>query len=302
MNPIQLDPQICKYIPTWYKPIQEYQQICQTESAQLDQIANAIYAVKENFYFQTLTESGIAEWESIFGIAPNPETENIAFRRARVLNRISIKPPFTLGFLYQKLDELIGVGEWNVTVDYNNYTLYIESAAQNFNYTTEVMYTVNKIKPAHIVYMSVPYVQSGILISETVEATRRKYNYHLGTWELGLLPFANEDIIGGVKLPETPSVQAALLEGIANYTQTDIVSARVNGTIEIDNIDKTVTGSTVEVMYTVTSDMTKSITQVELLDSSGTVLTSSTVYIPITDTVLLKHKLPIAEGVANSGS
>ena len=51
MNPIQLDYSICKYIPAWYKPVEEYQQICQTESAQLQTLAAAIHAVKENFYF-----------------------------------------------------------------------------------------------------------------------------------------------------------------------------------------------------------------------------------------------------------
>ena len=117
MNRVQLDPQICKYIPTWYKPIEEYQQICQTETAQLETLAAAIHAVKENFYFQTMNLEGVEMWEDVLRIIPNPSTEDLDFRRARVLNRITTKPPFTLGFLYQKLDELIGPGEWTVTVD-----------------------------------------------------------------------------------------------------------------------------------------------------------------------------------------
>lgn len=93
MNRVQLDPQICKYIPTWYKPIEEYQQICQTETAQLETLAAAIYAVKENFYFQTMNLSGVEMWEDVLRIIPNPSMEDLDFRRARVLNRITTKPP-----------------------------------------------------------------------------------------------------------------------------------------------------------------------------------------------------------------
>ena len=101
MNPIQFDPELLQYLPTWYKPIQEYQQLCQTESQELELLAEAMHTVKDNFYFQTMTESGVEEWEQVFGIVPNPSTEDLEFRRARVLNRISTKPPFTLGFLYR---------------------------------------------------------------------------------------------------------------------------------------------------------------------------------------------------------
>lgn len=75
--------QICKYLPTWYKPVEEYQQICQTETAQLEALAAAIHAVKENFYFQTMNLAGVEMWEDVLRIIPNPSTEDLDFRRAR---------------------------------------------------------------------------------------------------------------------------------------------------------------------------------------------------------------------------
>ena len=301
MNPIQLNPMVCKYLPTWYQPIQEYQQICQTETAQLELLAEAIHAVKDNFFFQTMQLSGIEEWEDALNIIPNPATEDVDFRRARVLNRITTKPPFTLGFLYQKLDELIGPGEWTVTVDYANYTLYIESAAQNFNYSTEVAFTVNRIKPAHIVFVSSPRITSGILLSETISQALRAYNYRMKYWELGKLPFATDTELGVVKMPEVPSIQAALLNGAAEFVMGDIASARINGTTNIEALTKTQEGSTVTITYTITPAMASAVEQVELLDSAGNVLTSSTVYIPVDDTKLMKHVIPVKEGVIADG-
>ena len=302
MNPIQFDPELLQYLPTWYKPIQEYQQLCQTESQELELLAEAMHTVKDNFYFQTMTESGVEEWEQMFGIVPNPSTEDLEFRRARVLNRISTKPPFTLGFLYRKLDELIGPGEWTVTVDYPNYTLYIESAAQNFNYATEVTYTVNRIKPAHIAFVQKPFVQSGLLLSETISGALRDYNYVLGSWQLGVLPFAVEEDMGVLKLPTTPSVQPPLLSGVAGFVLGDIAAARINGAIVVNDVSKTQEGALVTVTYPVSSSLTDEILQAELLDSAGNVLTSSAIYVAVgPQPVIMTHKIPVREGVIENG-
>lgn len=115
----------------------------------------------------------VSQWEQIFKIVPDTQSESLSFRRARLLNRVSTRPPFTLRFLYQKLDELIGPGKWTVSVDYPNYTLYVESSAEDQQYATEVLYTIGKMKPAHIVYRNRPYLQTDLQVAESIEAMRR---------------------------------------------------------------------------------------------------------------------------------
>ena len=226
---MKLDTQLLPLLPPWYREILDYQEICQTEQEQFEALAEEITAVADNFFFQTMDAGAVSQWEQIFGIIPNPAVESLEFRRARVLNRVSTRPPFTLGFLYQKLDELIGPGGWTVTVDYLNYTLYIESSAENQQYATEVAYTVNKIKPAHIVYVNTPYLRSGLLLSESIELSQLTYHYQLGSWGLGVQPFATEQGQGVIKMPTTPSIQQALLTGVAGFVSGDIASARING-------------------------------------------------------------------------
>lgn len=301
MNNIELDYDLLSLLPPWYREVLDYQQICQTEEQQFDALAQEINAVADNFFFQTMDEGAVSQWEQILGIIPNPTTESLSFRRARLINRISIRPPYTLGFLYQKLDELLGAGNWSVTVDYPNYALYIESAAENQQFATEVAYTVGRIKPAHITYINTPVVTSGILLSETISLSKLTYNYRLGGWGLGLLPFATEQDQGVIKTASMPSIQQALLTGTANFVSGDIASAQLNGSISISEISKSVDGSTLTVTYTVTPEQTTQITQVALLDSSGTPLTSSTLYIPITTNTIMKHIIPVAEGVNANG-
>ena len=298
---MKLDTQLLPLLPPWYREILDYQEICQTEQEQFEALAEEITAVADNFFFQTMDAGAVSQWEQIFGIIPNPAVESLEFRRARVLNRVSTRPPFTLGFLYQKLDELIGPGGWTVTVDYPNYTLYIESSAENQQYATEVAYTVNKIKPAHIVYVNTPYLRSGLLLSESIELSQLTYHYQLGSWGLGVQPFATEQGQGVIKMPTTPSIQQALLTGVAGFVSGDIASARINGTVSVPDIEKTVDGSVLTVTYMVTQAQAETITQVELLGSDGTVLTSSTVYVPVTGSTIMKHTIPVSEGVAGNG-
>lgn len=297
-----LDITLLEQLCPWYRKILDYQELCRTEQACFDALAELINQVADNFFFQTMDESAIAQWEDVFRTIPDPLRESLEFRRARVLNRISLRTPFTLGFLYQRLDELIGPGLWKVTVDYPNYTLYIESSRKNQLYTSEVAFTIGKIKPAHIVYINIPVIETGMLFSETVERMDAfTWNYRLGTWALGMLPFATEGNKEMMKMPEVLSIQPPLLTGTAEFAAAQVASARVNGDIPVTAIAKSVTGSTLSVVYPVPAGVEEAVTRVELLDQDGTALTDSTVYIPLLSETWIKHTIPVKEGVANNG-
>lgn len=297
-----LDVALLEQLCPWYRKVLDYQEICRTEQACFDALAELINQVADNFFFQTMDEATVAQWESVFRIIPDPVRETLEFRRKRVLNRISLKTPFTLGFLYQKLDELIGPGLWKVTVDYPNYTLYIESSGKDQAYASEVAFTVGKIKPAHIVYVNTPVIETGLLLCEAVEQMDSfTWNYRLGAWALGELPFATEGNKEMMKMPEVPSIQPVLLAGTAKFVAGDVAAARVNGNIPVAAISKSVTDSTLSVVYPAPAGVGEAITRVELLDKDGTVLTDSTVYIPILSETWIKHTIPVKEGVNGNG-
>lgn len=292
----EVNTNIIDYLPYWFRDIIEYQEICETESEQLSALADEMHAVADNFFFQTMDESAINMWEQVLGIVPNPQTEDLDFRRFRVLNRLTTKPPFTLGFLYQKLDELIGPGLWTVTVDYPNYTLYIESSSENQNYFTEIAYTINKIKPAHIVFINKPLTVTGITVDESVELTDLQWNYILdGTWLLGKKPFVTRNVLEVITTPAQDTVQTALLNATAESVINTVASARVNGTVAISTLTKETDGNTAVIQYTVTEAQAATVTQLELLDSGGNVLTTSTVYVPIEGEAVFTHKIPVEE-------
>lgn len=292
------DANLCQYLPPWFREIQEYQEICAAESVQMEDLAEAAEAVNTNMFIQEMDEAAVKQWEGILRILADPASETLGFRRARVLNRVSIRPPFTLGFLYQKLDELIGKGKWEVNVDYPNYTIYVKSSAQNQQYAIEVSYTINKLKPVHMVYINQPFLSQFLTLEEQVNLTQRTYHYTLGSWGLGLNPFASEQEKGAVVLPGQMSIQNALLTDTADFVNSDIASVRINGSVAISELTKSVSGSTVTIQYTVTPAQAASVTQIELLDSGGEVLTSSPVYVPISDPAIFTHTIPVQEAVS----
>ena len=98
-------------------------------------------------------------------------------------------------------------------------------------------------------------------------------------------------------MPTTPSIQQALLTGTANFVSGDIASARINGSVTISSLEKSVSGSTLTVTYTVPQDQATEVTLAELLDEDGNVLTSSTVYVPVEVNTVMKHVIPVSEGV-----
>lgn len=297
---LQLDNPLIESLPYWFRDIPEFQQIIGAEQPEFDTALSELTAIADNFFFQTMDTSAVEMWEQIFGIIPNPATEDLDFRRRRALNRISTRPPFTLGFLYQKLDEIIGSGQWEVEVDYPNYTLYIDSSAENQLWANEVAITLNKVKPAHIVYRNRPYTTDTLLENEQIDLTKFSFNYRLGAWLLGSLPFGQEESLGVIKMPTQKSIQSALLNKSAESIVDLVVSARVNGTISITQLTKSAAENVANISYTVTQEQAAEVTLVELLDASGEALASSGVYVPITEQAIFRHSIKVEEGTANA--
>ena len=291
----QFNSDIIQYLPYWFREILDFQEICKTEAEELEALAQAINAVADNFFFQTMDADTVAQWEKIFYIVPNLLTETLEFRRARLLVRISSRPPFTLRFLQGKLDQLIGKGKWKMTVDYPNYALYIESSAENQQYATEISYTINRIKPAHIIFLNKPYLSTGVMMGEQVSLAELVWRYQLGAWGLGLHPFATTEMKEVIVMPTQHSIETALLQETAAAIVNAVSSVRINGEILITDISKEAQGNTATILYQVTKEQTAAVTRIELLDGEQNVLTDSPVYVPITEPAIFTHTIPVEE-------
>lgn len=291
---------IKQYLPNIYDAILEFEGLIASENTLFDNLDTETEKVRDNQYVLTADIDGIIEYEKMLNIIPKPATETIEFRRQRIINRLSMVPPFTFRFLKQRLDEIIGIDRYTASIDYPNYTLYIESSAENQEWFHEILVTVTKLKPANIVFINRPLVYEEIRAGESINLTQVNFNYRLGsTWVLGLEPFASLDDMGVIKVATTPSIKQDLLNHMATFTASDIADVRINGTFMVPVfVTKAAVNNLVTVEYEISeTDGIPEVTQIELLDSAGTVLADSTVYVPILGMVILKHNILIKEGV-----
>lgn len=297
MNEIRIDTDLDRYLPTWYKEVAEYKELMRVESGQADLMLSSLKRVRDNFYFMHMDASAISEWENVLNIIPDLSIETIEFRRTRLLNRLSTKPPFSVRLLREKLDMFIGSGGYTLVVDGKNFTIYVEASSSDYSYAIEVSYTINSIKPAHIVYVLMPYSVNDVLMSEVIKKTDFSYNYNLGGWALGVLPFASEGQEGEIKMAQTPSLKPEFLNDTAQSAMDNIAKVRLNGSIVKTDLTKTRAGNVVTVTYPVTVSETNLVSKIEFLDSGNNVLTATDIYVPIAQSTTMKHIINVKEGV-----
>lgn len=283
--------------PSVYAGVLEISVLSETDDVLLDQALAKLERAQLNQFILTADEETISVYEKMFSILANPTTETLQFRRERILNRMSLQPPFTMRWLQNKLDEIIGVGKWNAYVDYANRTLYVESFVVNQQWFNELRITINRIKPCNLVFVNKPLIMADVVANETIVSATQHYNYILGQWQLGQEPFATTDSEEVIKLPSVNSINPNLLADVASFSATDVVAVRLNGSVKLSNFTtKAGQGTTTVVEYEVKPAQASEITQIELLGTGDRVLTASAVYIPVTEAVICKHAINFKEG------
>lgn len=284
-------------LPSVYNGVLEISALSETDDVLLDQALAKLERTQLNQFILTADEETISVYEKMFSILANPTTETLQFRRERILNRMSLQPPFTMRWLQNKLDGIIGVGKWNAYVDYANRTLYIESFVVNQQWFNELRITINRIKPCNLVFVNKPLIMVDVVANETIVSATQHYNYILGQWQLGQEPFATTDSEEMIKLPSVNSINPNLLADVASFSATDVVAVRLNGSVKLSNFTtKAGQGTTTIVEYEVKPAQASEITQIELLGTGDRVLTASAVYIPVTEAVICKHSINFKEG------
>ena len=288
-----------QFLPWLYKDVVEMDALMKVEDNLFSKLMDEYIRGRDNQYILTADEYGIRIFEDIINIVPDPATETLEFRRARLISRFRTQPPFTFRWLQGKLNEVIGVGKWNAWVDNENYTLYIESTAEDQKWLQEITITIGNTKPANIVFINRPLVVHDVLTNETINLKELIWNYRLGvSWKLGEKPFISYTDKGVIVLATTPSIQQTLLNKLATFTVAEIAKVRINDSYIVTDFEiKSASANVATIQYYVMPESgITNVTRIELLDSANNVLTRSNVYIPLVLGVNLKHTILVKEG------
>lgn len=182
---------ILPYLPDYYGEVLDFIQLARTEDLELDQLEEAVEQLFADQFVETAGLQAIKRRERMLGIQADPAVETLEFRKQRILNRYRTKPPFTVRWLQEQLDRLVGPGMTIVSVDPERFMLYVTTSIENANVFKEVQYTLQTVKPANMVYQQNTALHDQIGLEEQVASRSVTWNYKLdGSWQLGEKPFA----------------------------------------------------------------------------------------------------------------
>lgn len=185
-----LSNRLMQYEPEYYHSVREFIALLDTEEMELDQLEASRLRLLGDQFVITSSEAALRRREQQLKIQADPTIETLDFRRRRIVNRYTTKPPFTIRYLQQKLDQLLGAGKASATVDIQNFVLTIMANLTDAAVFKEVNYTVQTIKPANLAYMQQTSLRESIILHETAYRYTAERNTRLSTrWKLGSTPF-----------------------------------------------------------------------------------------------------------------
>ena len=179
------------YLPVLYHGIKEFENLTAAETIELDAARVVVGSLLDNQFVLTSDEQAIKRREAILGIKADPSVESLDFRKRRLINRYSSKPPFTVRYLQQRLDYLVGAGRASVAVDVQTFTITVAAHIKDAAVFREVERTVKTSIPANMVYQQQTALKDEIEVEERISARSLNRGTRLSTtWRLGSTPFA----------------------------------------------------------------------------------------------------------------
>lgn len=228
-------------------------------------------------------------------VSYHKEIDIFTTRRERLLNRQSLKPPFTVKFIQNRLDEILGEGNYTLEIDYENSAIIVENTSTSQAWAEELFITINNVKPASMLYINRPVDISNLYVNESIHMSQYLYNYRLGTrWVLGRKPFLSFEDKGEVKSLAVKSITPAMHHKVAQFIIGATTKVRINGSHIITTFtSKTVDENEANIIYDVAFGSVDNVTKIELMDDENNVLSTTNLFIPVPDDTQIRHRIPV---------
>lgn len=179
------------YWPQYYDDLLDFQELACTLDAEMQLLKIAIDQMFDDQFILTSGARALKRREKMLEIQADTLMESLDFRKKRVINRYSTKPPFTLRYLQGRLDYLVGEKKAIASVDSLNFTLFVKAAIEDAPLFKEVEQTVKTVKPANLIYQQLTALSDKIALEEHIKLRELSRQTRLGTtWRLSLTPFA----------------------------------------------------------------------------------------------------------------
>jgi hypothetical protein len=121
-----MNTRLIEYIPRFLRDVIEYKLLLSAGDGLFAGLYEKIALEMDNRFIRSADEPTIARWEKFLGIVTRPEY-TLEYRKLRVLSYHDAPFIYTLYGLREHLNAMFGIGNYNISVDYPRYTVYIRA-------------------------------------------------------------------------------------------------------------------------------------------------------------------------------
>src|SRR5690606_26674748 len=153
------------YLPSVLHDIREFQEIAKAVNPELIALKKAVNKVLNEQFIQGAEDTLECREEEFEIVASSDET--IEFRRERLIERKSRKPPITLRTLRDHLNAYIGTTQAEIELVPGEYAFSISIPAVDGRKFRDIQGLVEDLKPANMEYIQYPFSTERVRIRET---------------------------------------------------------------------------------------------------------------------------------------
>lgn len=152
------------YLPPFLQTAKEFKKIADAANPEIIALKKAVNKVLNEQFIQGAEDT--LKWrEQEFGITASSD-ETLAFRRERLIERKSRKPPITLRTLRDRLNAYIGTTQADIQLVPGEYAFTISIPAVDGYKFRDIQGLVEELKPANMEYLQFPFSVERIRIKE----------------------------------------------------------------------------------------------------------------------------------------
>lgn len=161
------------YLPPVLQNVREFQEIAKAVNPEIVALKKAINKVLNEQYIQGAVDT-LAWREQEFGITAS-NNETVAFRRERLIERKSRKPPITLRTFRNRLNAYIGTTRAEIQLVPGEYAFSISIPAVDGYKFRDIQQMVEALKPANMEYIQYPFSVERVRIREVSREMKVAY-------------------------------------------------------------------------------------------------------------------------------
>lgn len=292
---------IKQLLPEWYGTKNlEMNTILETEAHLLEEGAELSQRVQDSSLILHCDEESISMYEDMFRIAPNP-SDSLELRRERLLIKLRLRRPFTLDYMIQQANALVGVGNYTITTDVRNYGFMIDYA-ENFDrkWIPEFNKLVLVTLPANLVYtIRLNYSDTLTLSEESLMDTQNVKYFRISDVDPAPALSGIGDPLEEYYNQRQEEIDVTLsnqaLVNTAGFLRDTITRVQVNEVADAEFVSKTVSGTSAFIEFNIPESI-NTLKRMDMYNSNGELLSTIFTNVNTVNDTRINYKIEVKRG------